>query len=94
MKYLSTTTTNADGLNIFEKTVTIKQPNDLAAIEKSLTGVWNYYGANSMEGLPKYHMKVDYVDGTTQTFVFTRTDWGDSGRTPRPLLEELEKNGL
>ncbi|MBI2946861.1 MAG: hypothetical protein HYY23_04390 [Verrucomicrobia bacterium] len=94
MKYFSPTATNTNGLNIFEKTVIIQQPAELAAIEKSLTSVRNHYAANSMEGLPKYRMKVEYADGKTQTFVFTRTEWGGSGQTPRPLLEELAKSGL
>jgi hypothetical protein len=94
-RYFSPTATNADGLNIFEKRVVIQQPAELAAIEKSLTSVRNYYGGgNSMEGLPRYRMQVEYTNGKTQTFVFTKTEWGGSGSTPRPLLEELEKHGL
>jgi hypothetical protein len=94
MRYFSQTATNADGLNIFEKSVTIQQPIELAAIEESLTSVRHRYGANSMEGLPKYRMQVEYTDGKTQTFVFTRAEWEGSGQTPHRLLEELEKIGL
>jgi hypothetical protein len=94
MEYFSPTETNLDGLNIFEKTVTIKDPAEVAAIEKSLTSVLNHYGANSMEDLPRYRMEVQYTDGSTQRFVFTRTEWGGRGFTPPPLLEVLQRNGL
>jgi hypothetical protein len=49
VKYFSSGATNSEGLNILEKTVTIHEPAEVAAIEKSLSSVWNY-GANSMEG--------------------------------------------
>lgn len=94
MKYFSPTATNSEGLNILEKTVTIQDPAEVAAIEKSLASVRKYYGANSMEGLPKYRMQVQYTDGSTQQFGFTRTEWGGSGFTPPTLLEVLQRNSL
>ncbi len=86
--------TNSAESGIEEKTARIEDRQSVAAIEASLKSVWNGFSANSMEGLPKYHMEVEYNDGKTQTFVFTRTDWGASGHTPVPFLKELEKNGL
>ncbi len=94
MQYFSREATNSEGLHIFEKTVRIQDAAEIAAVENSLSRVRNSYGANSMEGLPKYRMQVEYIDGTTQQFVFTKTEWGGSGFTPVPLLEVLERNGL
>jgi len=94
MKYFPVTATNAGSQKSIERTVVIQNPATLAGIETSLTSVWNHYGVNSMEGYPKYRMEVHYADGTTQTFVFTRTEWGGGGCTPRQLLKELEKDGL
>lgn len=94
MKYFSPSTTNGEGLNIVEKTVQIQSPAEVAAIQDSLTSIRKYYGANSMEGLPKYRMQVEYADGGTQQFVFTRTEWGGGGLTPRSLIEILKRNGL
>ena len=94
IKYFSSEATNSEGLNILEKTVRIQDATEVAAIENSLSSVRNYYGANSLEGLPKYRMQVEYTDGRTQQFVFTRTEWGGSGFTPAPLLQVLKRNGL
>jgi len=94
MRHFSPAETNTDGLQILEKTIVIQQPSRLAAIEQSLKSVPNNLSPNSMEGLPRYHMQVQYMDGKTQSFVFTKTEFGYSGRTPRSLLEELKKNGL
>ena len=93
-KYFAPVATNSQQSEFEEKTVRIQDPERVVAIEKSLNIVWSYFGANSMEGLPRYRMQVEYSDGKTEAFVFTRTEWGGSGRTPRTLLEELEKNGL
>lgn len=77
-----------------EKTIRIQDPQKVAAIEASLKTVWTGFGANSMEGFPKYDMRVEYTDGRTQSFFFTRAEWEGAGRTPAALLKELEKNGL
>ena len=94
MKYFSTTTTNAQGLNIVEKTIEIQSPTEVAAIQSSLTRIRNHFVVNSMEGLPKYRMQVEYADGSTQQFVFTRTEWAGGGLTPTSLVEILTRNGL
>jgi hypothetical protein len=94
MMYFSSTPTNAEDTRIREKTIFIREPPRLAGIERSLKSIPNGFGPNSHEGYPQYHMRVQYVDGTTQSFYFTRTEFGSSGSTPHPLLEELEKNGL
>ncbi len=94
MRYFSPAITNTDGLDIATKTVTIQQPDSVAAIQDSLSHVWNHSSVNSMEGFPKYHMEVEYTDGRKQIFVFTRTEWGGSGETPRSLLNQFAKNGL
>jgi hypothetical protein len=76
-------------------TVHIQDPEQVARIEKSIGRVWNHWGPiNSMEGIPRYSMHVQYADGGTDSFNFTRTEWSGKGRTPKSLLKELEKHGL
>lgn len=94
MRYFSETATNSDGRSILEKTVFIREPARLAALEQSLKRVPNNYSANSMEGMPRYSLQVQYTDGRTQSFYFTRTEFGLSGATPPSLLEELKRDGL
>ena len=51
-------------------------------------------GHHSMEGYPMYHMNVTYLDGSTQHFAFTRTEWGFRADTPPQLIKYLDENGL
>jgi hypothetical protein len=93
-KYFVSTPANSAESGIEERTVHIQDPPSIAAIQSSLRNVWTHFGANRKESLPVYVMQVDYAGGKTETFVFTRAEWGGSGRTPKSLLAELEKHGL
>jgi len=95
MTYFSPAATNSDGVHVFEKTVTIQEPTEVAALEKSLMDVRGHLApANSMEGWPKYRMKVEYADGSTEEFGFNRGEWAGGRLTPPSLLEILKRNGL
>ncbi len=81
--------------NTAEKSLTITNTQELAQLHDAANPVpQKLIGLNSGEGFPKYWMQVTYADGKSETILFTRTDWGRSGLTPKRLLKYLEQNGL
>ena len=69
-----------DARYTIESTVTLVEQRHLEEIKSGLDAVWHrVVGANSMEGYPRYNMTVTYQRGETESFIFSRSEWGASG---------------
>ena len=78
-----------------EKSITITNAQDLAQLEDAAKAVpQDFFGSNSCEEFPKYQMEVTYIDGRTEQFRFSRTEWGFRGHTPTLLVNYLDEHGL